>query len=286
MMMLRLVVALLFLVDPTAAQEKSTWTWYYGSTCSGALVTDMSWGIIPSGGYLPNPTPFAAAGSCFQFSNDPDAVWSECTNGVVTIRQYKGAPMANTCSGAQFSSYLDGGLTAISNGDCVSIDFSQRVAGAVPVSYRVTCISDNPCFPSSSIVNKADGTPTRLDALKEGDKIVSATAEGSLTIDTVSLLSISQPDDRDTFLTLSTEANRTLTVTGEHHLPVGAECCMHLRKAKEVGVGDQVWAVVDGKSAVATTVTAISLSGSGGDAAAAARPVSPHVLACTRQCIL
>ena len=174
--------------------------------------------------------------------------------------------MANTCTGAQFSSYLDGGLTAISNGDCVSIDFSQQIAGAVPVSYRVTCMppaSDNPCFPSSSIVNKADGTPTRLDALKEGDKIVSATAEGSLTTDTVSLLSISQPDDRDTFLTLSTEANRTLTVTGEHHLPVGAECCTHLRKAKDVVVGDTVWAVKDGKT-VAATVTAISKTASKG----------------------
>lgn len=85
-------------------------------------------------------------------------------------------------------------------------------------------------------MTKADGTLSRLDALKEGDTIVAATADGALTTDTVSLLSISQPEDRDTFLMLTTDVNRTLTATGEHHLPVGAECCMHLRKAKEVSI--------------------------------------------------
>ena len=122
-----------------------------------------------------------------------------------------------------------------------------------------TCgVGADPCFPSSSLVTKADGTVSRLDALKEGDAIVAATADGTLTTDTVSLLSIAQPEDRDTFLTITTDANRTLTVTGEHHLPVGAACCTTLRKAKDVAVGDKVWAVKDGKKAVAATVKAIS----------------------------
>ena len=59
------------------------------------------------------------------------------------------------------------------------------------------------------------------------------------------------------FLTLSTAANATLTLTPEHHVPVGAECCSTLKKAKDVSVGETMWAVKDGK-AVATTVTATS----------------------------
>jgi hypothetical protein len=58
-------------------------------------------------------------------------------------------------------------------------------------------------------------------------------------------------------LTLTTAANATLTLTPEHHLPFGAECCSSLKQAKDVEVDDKVWTVVAGK-AVATTVTAIA----------------------------
>ena len=107
------------------------------------------------------------------------------------------------------------------------------------------------------MVTKADGTVARIDALKEGDVIVAATADGALATDTVSLLSIAKPEAQAAFLTLSTAANATLTLTPEHHVPVGAECCSTLKKAKDVSVGETMWAVKDGK-AVATTVTATS----------------------------
>ena len=107
------------------------------------------------------------------------------------------------------------------------------------------------------MVTKADGSLVRIDSLKEGDKIVAAHADGALTTDTVSLLSIAKPEAQADFLSLSTAANATLTLTTEHHVPVGAECCSTLKKAKDVKVGDKVYAVVAGK-AVASTVTATS----------------------------
>ena len=90
------------------------------------------------------------------------------------------------------------------------------------------------------MVTKADGSLVRIDTLKEGDKIVAATADGALTTDIVSLLSIAQPEAQaKTLLTLSTAANATLTLTPEHHVPVGAECCSTLKKAKDVTVGEK-----------------------------------------------
>ena len=113
-----------------------------------------------------------------------------------------------------------------------------------------------PCFPSSSLVTKADGTPSRIDALKEGDEIMAATADGALTTDTVSLLSIAKPEaEGKSYVALTSAANTTLTLTPGHHVPVGAACCSTLKKAKDVEVGETVWAVKDGK-AVATAVTA------------------------------
>lgn len=55
-----------------------------------------------------------------------------------------------------------------------------------------------------------------------------------------------------------TASNATLTLTPEHHLPVGAACCSTLKKAKDVTVGETVWTVKDGAAAKATVVTAIS----------------------------
>jgi len=118
---------------------------------------------------------------------------------------------------------------------------------------------DEPCFPSSSIVTRSNGKPSRVDALREGDEIVAVTAEGSITFDTLSLLSIAHPEAHtDTFLTIST-ANASLTLTPTHHLPVGSSCCSSLKKAKDVVVGDSVWTLQAGK-AVATIVVATTVT--------------------------
>lgn len=99
----------------------------------------------------------------------------------------------------------------------------------------------DPCFPSSSIVTKADGTPSRIDALKEGDEIVAATHDGTLTTDTVSLLSIAKPEVKGAaYVALATDAKKTLTLTPGHHVPVGAACCSTLKLAKDVEVGENV----------------------------------------------
>jgi len=113
---------------------------------------------------------------------------------------------------------------------------------------------DEPCFPGTAIVTKADGTSSRVDALKEGDQIVAAAADGSLTTDTVSLLSIAHPEAIvDKFITLSTAAGASLTLTPNHHLPVGPTCCSTLKMAKDVRIGEVVYTVAEGK----TTTTSV-----------------------------
>ena len=96
---------------------------------------------------------------------------------------------------------------------------------------------------------KADGTSLRVDALKEGDQIVAAATDGSLTTDTVSLLSIAHPEVIvDNFITLSTAAGASLTLTPNHHLPVGPACCSTLKMAKDVSIGEVVHTVAEGKT--------------------------------------
>ena len=122
----------------------------------------------------------------------------------------------------------------------------------------------DPCFPSSATVVKADGTTSRVDALKEGDAIVAATVEGALTTDTVSLLSIAKPEAHDVaFLALTTADGKNLTLTPGHHLPVGASCCATLKKAADVRVGEKVWAVKAG-SAVAQAVAKVTKKAAAG----------------------
>jgi len=104
-------------------------------------------------------------------------------------------------------------------------------------------VSDNPCFPSSATVALADGSTSRIDALKEGDAILTVTKGGALSTDTLSLLSLADSEEEATFVTLRVDANRSLTLTPEHHLPVGAACCATLRKAKEIVVGQTIWAL-------------------------------------------
>ena len=114
------------------------------------------------------------------------------------------------------------------------------------------------CFPSSALVTKADGATSRVDELKEGDVIVAVSADGDLTTDVVSLLSIAKPEAHATsYVALTCSSNATLTLTPEHHLPVGGSCCSSLKKAKHVVVGDIVWSVEKGaRKPVAAKVVA------------------------------
>jgi len=100
----------------------------------------------------------------------------------------------------------------------------------------------------------ADGARLRIDKLKEGDSILAVDAEGKLTTDTVSLLSLAKPEATSPFVVLTTAANATLTLTHAHHLPVGDKCCSEVKQAKDVSVGDKVWTVSNGAN-VATTIT-------------------------------
>jgi len=103
-------------------------------------------------------------------------------------------------------------------------------------------------------VTKSDGTIVTANSLKVGDVIVSATAEGQLTTDTVSLFSIAQPEEQATFSNLTTSTGAVLLLTPEHHLPVGKSCCSILKQAKDVEVGELVWQVTSGVKASATSV--------------------------------
>ena len=123
----------------------------------------------------------------------------------------------------------------------------------------------NPCFPSTATVIKADGgavsSVVSIASLKEGDVILAAAADGTLTTDTVSLLSIAKPEATATFITLTIAAGKSLNLTAEHHLPIGPVCCSTLKQAKDIAVGETVWTVtgaVSGAATVAATVSAVS----------------------------
>jgi len=112
----------------------------------------------------------------------------------------------------------------------------------------------NPCFPSEALVTMADGTPRRLDALRAGDSIVAARADGTLTTDTVSTLSLADTDAQGTtFVVLTTASGRNLTLTPTHHVPIGAACCADLKQAKDVTVGETVYEAVSMSAAVRAT---------------------------------
>lgn len=144
------------------------------------------------------------------------------------------------------------------------IGFSHSDCGMGKVCYTGGNGGTDPCFAGKSVVTRADGLSVRIDTLKEGDEIVAATADGSLTTGVLSLLSIANPEaDVDNFLTLTTAANATVTLTPNHHLPVGVACCSTLKKAKEVSVGEHVWFVEQGKAATTTVITKTVTQGKG-----------------------
>ncbi len=98
-------------------------------------------------------------------------------------------------------------------------------------------------FHSSSMVTLADGNPSRIDEVEEDVAILAANDDGSLTTDTVSLLSLAQPEPSDTFVSINASTGQVLTTTPDHRIPVGDACCSTLKKAKDVTVGEVVWVV-------------------------------------------
>lgn len=97
------------------------------------------------------------------------------------------------------------------------------------------------CFPSFATVELVDGTTVTIDTLKEGDRILATTTDGSLVFDSVSLFSIADPWRNATFISFGIGPNLTLDVSAEHHLPVGDTCCSKFTKAKDIIVGDTLW---------------------------------------------
>jgi len=168
------------------------------------------------------------------------------TWSATTCDGYKLYVPTNNCSGPphggpHFPPHLPGG--------------SELPKAFYPVQ-STCCVQESPCFPSMAMITLADGTASRVDALKEGDKIVAATADGSLTTDTVSLLSIARPEATvDKYITLTTAANTSLTLTPTHHLPVGPVCCSTLKMAKDVSIGEVVHLATEGETTPSTVTT-------------------------------
>jgi len=182
----------------------------------------------------------AAAGGCAATCSEADITAATAGIGFTT-----------PCTGFAGASFSASGSSGSSGGSGNSNSNADGTAS-------------NPCFPSSSLVTMADGTVTRIDALKEGDAIVAATAEGTLTTDTVSLLSIAHPDAAAASYVTLTTANTTLTLTPAHHLPVGVTCCAHLKKARDVAAGDTVWSAHRSGGLVPTPVLSTSTTKAAG----------------------
>ena len=128
--------------------------------------------------------------------------------------------------------------------------------GGAPGGGGATAV--DPCFPSDALVTMVDGTPRRLDALRAGDTIVAARADGTLTNDLVSHLSLADTDVKGTsFVVLTTESGRNVTLTPTHHVPVGPTCCANLKEAKDIVVGETVYEAVVSAAVRATQVKKI-----------------------------
>lgn len=103
------------------------------------------------------------------------------------------------------------------------------------------------CFPSSAhaelvVPTTGETVPIRMDELRVGDRIAAAFMDGTIGSDVVSRLSLAQTTaSRTAFLSVTTDANRTLTLTAGHRVPVGTTCCAHLKQAKDLVLGNTVW---------------------------------------------
>ena len=138
-------------------------------------------------------------------------------------------------------------------------DAASLSGGGQRVGYYRDPACDNPCFPSHASVTMADGTRVLIASLREGDAIVAATSEGALTTDTVSLLSIANPEANADFLTVTIADGRNLSLTAAHHVPTSPRCCGVLQQAKYLIVGTTIWTVpaTGGGGLVAQPITMI-----------------------------
>ena len=158
---------------------------------------------------------------------------------------------AKTCTDAEFSAflafYVDVQVTVLTGVNITGVNITgldiYLASMIAQISALKTCkLSKDPCFPSEALITMADGTPRPLSALRAGDAIVAASADGTLTTDTVSLLSLADADvPSTTFVVLTTASGRSLTLTPTHHVPVGAACCADLKQAKDIAVGETVY---------------------------------------------
>ena len=145
-------------------------------------------------------------------------------------------------------------------------DAASLNGGGQRVGYYRDPACDNPCFPSHASVTMADGTRVPVAFLREGDAIVAATRDGALTTDTVSLLSIANPEANADFLTLTIADGRNLSLTSAHHVPIGPRCCGVLEQAKDLIVGTTIWTVpaTGGAGLVAQPITKIGRTAAAG----------------------
>jgi len=166
---------------------------------------------------------------------------------------------AKTCTDAEFSTFLalmiDPQIAALQGAPTVpGFNPSETIATLNALKTCKLSTGKAPCFPSEALVTMADGTPRPLSALRAGDAIVAASADGTLTTDTVSLLSLADADvPSTTFVVLTTASGRSLTLTPTHHVPVGAACCADLKQAKDIAVGETVYEAVSASAAVSAT---------------------------------
>ena len=159
--------------------------------------------------------------------------------------------------------------TRASRGRCVKrTHASVRIhacAGTHAIQYAPAFARAHACAPcpcacmTQAMVIKADGDAARVDSLKEGDLILSAGEDGTLTTDTVSGLSVAFPEVEATFVAIVTDGNATIALTPEHHMPVGAACCTSLKQGKHIKVGETVWAVEAGAVLIARKVVSKGL---------------------------
>lgn len=182
---------------------------------------------------------------------------------------FKSEPGEGHCN---FNFYAEGGLTPECVGtptvsytsakECFQLNVSAGYPGDNWIYATIEC-GKSTCFPADATVTRADGRTARLDEIELGDEIAAFTPEGLPTIDTVSVFSLGQRSVSATFVSLETHSHlgrKGLSLTPDHHLPVGASCCSNLAMAKSLQVGDTVWlAAADGRP-TAQTISHISLT--------------------------
>ncbi len=162
---------------------------------------------------------------------------------------------AETCTDEEFSAFLVPAINAlVAYYTSLGIIPSENIGQLNGLKTCKLPKARAPCFPSEALVTMADGTPRPLSALRAGDAIIAASADGTLTTDTVSLLSLADADVQGTtFVVLTTASGRSLTLTPTHHVPVGAACCADLKQAKDIAVGETVYEAVSASAAVSAT---------------------------------